>query len=774
MKLRSIPHLFSWLLILLSAGAFPAFGQDEFANDYNPTLTYSETLDDRVVSDGFGGFMVVRDSLLRITAKASMTGIDPETITEETEFLLEFGALNLVFTLGDLEVVFEPARKRAVYTLYGFDPITSEEEVAGTVTITWTTTLVTFAIEIRNNPDVYQVIANDLALQNSFDTEFDDVVQASLTFAGRSLTLRNVYFTGEATYRTDPTERVSEDLVDLSVSGSFDSTPPANLRITDPAASVTVMTNSYTVRGSVSEERSNALVFLQVNDREPIEADMNVDGTWEVPNLTLDPGPNVLTATAVDDDGNLSKATKAVTLRYFIETDLTVQAAGNAPGQVKASFFETIVYTPGSPSPERFVDVADGEQITLTAVPGPGAVFAGWTANDEISTPNNPKLVTVMTPGLEITANFVQNPFLVTAGSFAGILGSDSPETRGFMSLKVSKAGSFTGKLKLGPATYTLKGKLLADGSTTFNVTKGGVTLAISLQLDGNTVTGSVTGPDLEATVQLDAFRFHSRTNPVAPALVGNYNVLLPAHVENTDANFPIGEGYGRLNVSKAGKLKFVGKLADGTAVTIGGVLSPDLEWPFFAALYSKRGHLSGRLFLLDEPNAPLDWVGDVNWFRPASTSRAYPDGFQGQLEFQGARYAWTTGRTFLDVADDAQDGQGTLFLVAPEAVLRNGTAVPAFEASENVTLDLQNKATFTSNEVTISSFKITPKTGLFSGKYFDPILNRNISFAGAILFKAGVTSIDPLPYRASGLFTRENVVGGLTIEGGELIQAER
>jgi hypothetical protein len=89
-----------------------------------------------------------------------------------------------------------------------------------------------------------------------------------------------------------------------------------------------------------------------------------------------------------------------------VTSNLTVSLAGPAnSGSVTAGFLGETVRV-------------EGRTYQVTATAKPGFLFSHWTGG---STATARTLQFVMTPGLELTAHFVVNPFLLTQGKYAGL-----------------------------------------------------------------------------------------------------------------------------------------------------------------------------------------------------------------------------------------------------------------------------------------------------------------------------------------------------------------
>ena len=314
--------------------------------------------------------------------------------------------------------------------------------------------------------------------------------------------------------------------------------------------------------------------------------------------------------------------------------------------------------------------------MTVTAVPGTGTLFAGWTSSaGALPNADAEELHFTMSPSLTLTANFAVNPFLPILGTYHGLVQSAAPAGNGFFSAKLTTSGHFTGTIKIGKLTLPITGKFGLDKHFSGVFVKAGVAYTVNLQVAGSgangagQITGTITDPtSLNASIAADVAGFKKKVNELSPDDVGSYNVILPAVQGNLDANFPVGIGSGRVTLSRLGAAHFVGRLGDGTAISAGSTLSQGRVWPFYAALYGRLGSISGAV-TLDRTQAATDLSGTLEWNRPASTSTRpvpFPTGFAGQSQFTGAKWTpWTASAGRL-IFLNPSSGAGIVSLDAP------------------------------------------------------------------------------------------------------------
>src|SRR5262249_37463883 len=101
--------------------------------------------------------------------------------------------------------------------------------------------------------------------------------------------------------------------------------------------------------------------------------------------------------------------------------------------------------------------------------------------------------------------------------------------------------------------------------------------------------------------------------------------------------NQPDGFGYGTIKVDSAGKIRFVGSLADGTKVSQSTVISKTGAWPLYVGLTGGGSILSWQTFA---NQASDDIHGAWSWIKAANPlSRYSPGGFAGVYDAIGSKY---------------------------------------------------------------------------------------------------------------------------------------
>lgn len=257
------------------------------------------------------------------------------------------------------------------------------------------------------------------------------------------------------------------------------------------------------------------------------------------------------------------------------------------------------------------------------------------------------------------------------AGSYNGLVVDASTtalfDRSGLVSVKVSPTGSFSGKLTISGTVLPISGVFLTSGDArfgnaltpTFELRKSGTLLGfLALTLDtgaGLKITGTIkaAGNTTLATIpRADLAVYTPKPNPAAPfknvptVLLdptkerGKYTAIFgPSAVVVAT---PQGISYGTVTISSKGVAKFVGKAADGAAISASNALSRDNHWPFFAQLYAKQGFIVGDV-AFDPTQTESDATGALTWFKPAglANQKLYPNGWPTGLlvDFAASKY---------------------------------------------------------------------------------------------------------------------------------------
>jgi hypothetical protein len=437
-------------------------------------------------------------------------------------------------------------------------------------------------------------------------------------------------------------------------------------------------------------------------------------------------GSNVISVIAQDLGGNQTTMSRTF---LWIETNAAVVTV-NPPG---AGIVKGV-------KNGQVLQVNNGYAVTATST-NKNLIFWEWTDGsgdvlssnasfeyfDEIGTLTNSAFPTLI-------ANFVPSPFTNAdlVGTYTGLFYDTSNgvavSDAGYITVTVTEAGNFSGKLYLATTTspFALSGQLAAaaDGSNAtaelrFKVSKSEY-LEVKLLVATDPVLTNAGAATLGGFV--NAFSDQTETNLIDSAVIqgelsrdntnivpGIYNMAL-SPVSGDPATGPGGYSYGSATVDKKGAVAIVLHLADGTspAMTFSSSLAQDGTSPFYTSLYGGKGVILGWVQF---PLAGISFQETVNWVKLPLADKYYTNGFASAPTISVALYippkVETNNHLYL----------GEYFIVDESY---SGLSLPN-ETDTFVAFDLA-KNTFSiatnTNKVTIT---LTPATGLLTGSFVDP-----------------------------------------------------
>ncbi len=408
--------------------------------------------------------------------------------------------------------------------------------------------------------------------------------------------------------------------------------------------------------------------------------------------------------------------------------DLTTAKFPLLPGRNATELAPLALYATGlgkvsGPTNEALLVV--GKSYALTAYPAASQLFNGWSGS---VTSANRSLRFVMASNFTVTASFVTNYFPHVKGTYNGLFldpTNTDQQSSGYVSLAVRDSGSYSGKLLLNGRRYSLSGILAPDGTAVQRIARRGTNAliaAFSLDLTNGTdrLTGSIseeatTSAGWSAPLRLDRLIFN-KTNTTSFA--GKYTIVLPPDTGAPEG--PQGDGVGSMSVTPDGKIKFAGKLADGTKASQSTTLSKSGSWPFYVSLYSGKGCLVGTS-MLDTNPPDSDLSGDLLWFKQAQPGVHYlPAGFTNAVDMVGSIYR----------PPDAMNA--ALNLTSASLAFTNAELDLAFE--NQITLNPAGTiANLSPNKVSLS---LSKSSGLFTGSVTPPSGGKVWPFSGVLLQK--------------------------------------
>ena len=476
------------------------------------------------------------------------------------------------------------------------------------------------------------------------------------------------------------------------------------VKITNPPQNAFLKKSVITVKGSSVGSVPMSQVYYRLNGAEwHLASSTSGWATWSG-TIVVPTGTNFLEAYGLNIVGTPSM-TNSVTF---------VSGITSAPVSV-------LVLGSGSVSPNydsQWLEL--GREFKITAKPKSGFLFSDWeqAVNGEArGTSSNRTLTFTMESNLTLTANFVPNPFVPVSGTYNGLFfnGEEAAlESSGYISVKVSSKGTFSGSLQTAGKHFPLHGTFDPEGNAELTLDFGNlVNTTTTLHLDLASGTDEITGTLSNATwtAELVAARavFDGKENVAAQA--GSFTMVLPGDVENPA--LPGGDSYGTVKIDRAGRIHFAGSLADGTKCSQSATLTRQGQWPFYLSLYGGRGSLLGWVTFGSEG----DLSGTVNWIKkPMATAKLYSNGFTNVVEVTGSPYHEpNTGMNIVSFSD--------ALLVLSGGDL--GTSITnEFTITSRSKVDGENGF----------SLKFTVSTGVFRGNAMNPSGSERIPFSGVVL----------------------------------------
>jgi hypothetical protein len=296
-------------------------------------------------------------------------------------------------------------------------------------------------------------------------------------------------------------------------------------------------------------------------------------------------------------------------------------------------------------------------------------------------------------------------------------------QSAGTLTLTVAR-GRYTGRIQIGDTRYSLSGFFDSDGTINRQVIRR-FQNPLTLQLQPDTtdpdlIVGSVGDGTWTAPIYADRAVFDGRFTTSTDS--GRYTMVFLG--DFTSTNTPGGESFGTVNVTKSGRIRFAGSLADGTKVTQATTIAKGGQWPFYLPLYQGQGALYAWLLFNGSTNSDISDA--ATWIRPQMPQTwFYPDGFAVVQTVRGSRYvAPPAGAKVLNVANARFEFNGANF----------GRGI-----TNHVTLDSRNRITNLEANGLAASF--TRADGSFRGRVMNPITFEWIPFRGVVLQGFGVAA---------------------------------
>ena len=504
------------------------------------------------------------------------------------------------------------------------------------------------------------------------------------------------------------------------------------------------------------------MAFEWLKEGAPLANDSRITGgdTATLSLRALDPGtdanPNVHSGDytcRVTLTGAPPLETAVLRLKVF-DSQPRLLTPVNLPPAAIGLDYATVIPVDANPqrAPQRFTASGLPRGLRLNAstgeISGRPLVSRPGGFNIKITASNGKGLATT-----EATLNVRALPTTAT-GLFTAIIAPSAGvngNLGGQLDLNIQPTGALSGSVRLGTQRLRFKGLLaanLADETTTTTLLiprKGRAGLLLTLDIDPTAtpdpLSGEIEDPEAIGSSSAALTGWHHPWSKTlkAEAFVGSHTLaLLPPETESGNAALPQGIGFGSFKVAANGKLRVIGKLADGQGFAVPAVVGTSGQIGVFQALYGRtKGSLNGRLQLtsgapaLSPANNTL--AGDLIWNRPADLSgrsRLYPAGFSLlALEVAGGGFLPPVGDALL------------LGLTLPDNLVQLAfePALPAeLPTSPDISVRLLPRGGVQAplSNPTGTTLRTVPRTGAISGKFTlqDGGVRRVVTFQGQIV----------------------------------------
>jgi len=472
-----------------------------------------------------------------------------------------------------------------------------------------------------------------------------------------------------------------------------------------------------------SDQQPSHFLFQGLNNNNALYVDSlqflgnttNTDSKGNFTSFTIQPGMKIYYAQAIMNGVSIAEKLNGKNGGGFIWVSnyAGVYSSTNLNGTL---YNQALVISPDIDSDhDNTVNRDDPTPIPAgtfdVANPGPAPCGNGSGNGNGSGTggDNNPTNNTPHTPGtlaFPPQENSSGNPtFSLAAGSYNGLFYETNGVkalSSGFFSAKLTKQGSFSGKLQLGSSVYTISKSFTRAGNFTGLISgKNLAPLKVTLKLVNNDqIVGEVSNLSGTWTAQLLAL---SETKNASSFGLGKHSLVLSSDTVS-------GDSFGMMTLSKNGDIQWTGVLPDGGKASQKSALSKDGVWPLYSSLYGGNGSLIGWLQLSNSPSA----IGGSAILVVPAGNQLYQNGVTNELKASGS-----------GVTSSAGTSQKTLVLRGPHllAPLTNSVTISGQTGQSG------------NNNLTLS---LDVKNGLFNGSVLDPNSGQTLSFQGALLENSG------------------------------------
>jgi len=237
--------------------------------------------------------------------------------------------------------------------------------------------------------------------------------------------------------------------------------------------------------------------------------------------------------------------------------------------------------------------------------------------------------------------------------------------------------------------------------------------------------------------------------------LAAKYTAIFAARdplEQNLDADqFPQGDGFALAVVSRAGRVRLRGALADGSKVSFGNALSKNNTLPFHVLTDKKKGSITTLVTFRDTPNvSDFDGLG-ATWFKPVNNrKKVYPAGWPTGIatDLLGSLFIVPSGQAALPGLGPTNPAAGNARLTLADGGL--GSEVP-----KPLNIDNKSHVRVLDRDVDKLAVKLNGRTGAFTGKFIDPADHRAAKIKGVVFRKQQL---------GAGFFLNEGESGSVSL----------
>ncbi len=305
-------------------------------------------------------------------------------------------------------------------------------------------------------------------------------------------------------------------------------------------------------------------------------------------------------------------------------------------------------------------------------------------------------------------------------GSFQGVVLLDG-FTEGVVQLRCLPNGSLSGKIRIANFTLPFSGGYAQYFERTWPLADGGQ-LLLKLQpgIDGNSIEGTLSDGEFTFTFSaVQAMQGYLRGTGKSITHAGQYNVALGT---DSSPGAPLGRGFARMNISKDGRVRFSGVLADGAPIGFSADVSLNETIRVWVPRYQPTYGLGGTISLLEEHCFSV-----LEWARPATKKGPYRQGFFVPLCLVATRYQPPPKKS--GVFSQNLNSSAGSFDLACESWSQSDV--------RRFNLPSSNRATFDPPNGNLR-MEISPATGLFKGSFLELGVDRVRKFRGIVLREFG------------------------------------